>query len=205
MRVPNVARIGLALIACLLAGACAPNLKDVKNTLESSAIVGVAYDGQGIAMHDRSIEGRFGMRPELDVPEAYQAVGRVVRDALRGQAPGARVDLVDHESDTARAASDVYVRVNVDGAYFCDGGLVHEQTCTLAMRAQLLIEDRRAGTNTPLEYRIARRSAPIPGSENWAEISLEQAQRAVPPASLASILADEVRRDLDALLSGADG
>ncbi len=203
MRVPAVAQCGLILIACLAAGACAPNLKNVKNTLEDSAIVGVAYDGQSIAVLDTSFEGRFGMRPELDVPEAYQAVGRAVRDALRDQAPGARVDLVDRDSDTARAASDVYVRVNVDGAYFCDGGLVYEQTCTLSMRAQLLVEDRRAGTNTPLEYRIARRSAPIPGSENWATISPEQAQRAVPPASLASILADEVRRDLDALLSGS--
>ena len=205
MRPLSSARLALVLLACLTAGACAPNLKDVKNTLDGSAVVGVAYDGKSIDMLDSSFEGRFGMRPELDVPDAYQAVGRVVRDAFRAQAPAARIDLVDRESETARAASDVYVRVNVDGAYFCDGGLVNEQTCTLSMRAQLLIEDRRTGINTPLEYRIARRSAPIPGSENWATISVEQARRAVPPASLASILADEVRRDLTALLSGAEG
>lgn len=201
MRLLSSARIGLMLAACLIAGACAPNLKDVKNTLEESAIVGVAYNGADIAVLDSSFDGRFGLRPEAPVPDAYQAVGRVVRDVFRTQAPDARIDLVDRESETARAASDVYVRVNVDGAYFCEGGMVREQTCTLAMRAQLLIEDRRTGTNTPLEYRVARRSAGIPGSENWAAITLEQAQRAVPPSSLASILADEVRRDLYALLA----
>ena len=205
MRVPFPARIALVLIVCVAAGACAPNLKDVKNTLETSAIVGIAYAGHSIAILDTSFEGRFGMRPEMDVPEAYQAVGRVVRDAFRAQAPGTRIDLVNRDSETAQAASDIYVRVNVDGAYFCEGGLVYEQTCTLSMRAQLLIEDRVSGTNTPLDYRVSRRSAPIPGSENWATISMDQAQRAVPASSLASILADEVRRDLETLLGEAEG
>lgn len=205
MRVPFPIRIALVLMVCAVAGACGPNLKDVKATLEDSAIVGVAYDGRGIAVFDSSLEGRFGMRPDMAVPDAYQAIGRVVRDAFRDQAPVARVDLVDPESETARAASDVYVRVNVDGAYFCEGGLVNRQTCTLSMRAQLLIEDRRTGTYTPLDYRISRRSPPIPGSENWASISPEAARRAVPPASLASILADEVGRDLAVLMRAAGG
>lgn len=205
MRLFRSAQLGFVLIACLAIGACGPDLKDVKATLEDSAIVGVAYDDRGIAILDTSFEGRFGMRPDMEVPDAYQAVGQVVRDAFRTQAPAARIDFVDRQSETARAASDVYVRVNVDGAYFCEGGLVYEQTCVLSMRAQLLIEDRRSGTNTPLEYRVSRRSAPIPGSENWATISLAQAQRAIPPSSLAGILADEVRRDLDALLNGTEG
>lgn len=193
------------LLASLLAGACAPNLKEVKNTLEDSAIVGIAYDGQRIELLNSSIESRFGFGPEIPVPEAYQAVGRAVRDAARAYAPDARVDLVDPESTVAHAASDVHVRVTVEGAYFCEGGLVMRQTCTLLMRANLLIEDRRTGTYTPLDYSVARRSAEILGSENWASISFEQAQRAVPPASLASILADEIRRDLDALLSERQG
>lgn len=195
----------LVLLASLLAGACAPNLKEVKNTLEESAIVGIAYGGHRIAMLDSSIEGRFGIRPDMAVPDAYRAVGRAVRDAFRAYAPGARVDLVDPESAVARAASDVHVRVNLEGAYFCEGGLVKRQTCTLSMRANLLIEDDRTGTNTPLDYGVVRRSAEIPGSENWASISLDQAQRAVPPSSLASILADEIRRDLNALLSEPQG
>ncbi len=168
-------------------------------------MVGIAYEGHSIAMLDTSFDGRFGLRPDMAVPEAYQAVGRAVRDAFRAQAPDARVDLVDPNSAAERAAADVLVRVNVEGAYFCEGGLIHRQTCVLSMRATLLVEDHHTGTNTPLDYNFARRSSEIPGSENWTTISIEQAQRAVPPASLASVLADEVRRDLDLLLSEAEG
>lgn len=196
---------GLFLAVALLAGSCAPNLKEVKSTLEDSATVGIAYQGHTIEVLDTSIEGRLAIRPNIGVPDAYRAVGQAVRQVLRTQAPNARVDLIDPDSETARAAADVLIRVNVDGAYLCEGGLAHRQTCVLLMQAQLLIEDRRSGTNTPLDYDIARRSAEIPGSENWATISLEQALRAVPPASLAGALANEVRQDLDALLSAPQG
>lgn len=195
----------LVLIAAFPVAGCAPNLKEVKSTLETSATVGIAYEGRTIALLDTSFDGRMGLRPDITVPQAYRAVGRAVRDAFRENAPGVRVDLVDPQSDVARQAADIHVRVNVEGAYFCDGGLIRRQTCTLYMRAFLLIEDRHNGTNTPLDYDIARRSAEIPGSENWATISIEQAQRAVPPSSLASMLAEEVREDLNALFGAAEG
>ena len=192
-------------VACLLAGACAPNLKDVKSTLEESVIVGIAYRGNEIALLDTSLDGRFGLRPSLPVPEAYQAVGRAVRDAFRAEAPGARVDLADPDSDIARAAADVWVRVTVEGAYFCEGGIVRRQTCVLSMRANVLIEDHHTGTNTALAYDVARRSGKIPDSHNWVTISIDQAQRAVPPSSLAAILADDIRQDLVSLLGEPQG
>ncbi|NNG04190.1 MAG: hypothetical protein HKM95_08820 [Inquilinus sp.] len=195
----------LVLIAPLLSGGCAPNLKEVKSTLDDGATVGIAYEGRQIALLDSSIDGRLGLHPDAAVPDAYRAVGLAVRDTFRAHATGARVALVDPASQAARAAADVHVRVNVDGAYFCAGGLIRQQTCTLSMRATLLIEDHRTGTNTPLDYSVARRSAEIPGSENWASISLEQAQRAVPPASLANLLANEIRQDLDVLLRAPQG
>lgn len=196
---------GLVLAVTLLLGGCAPTLKEVKHSLDDEATVGIAYRPQSIAVLDTTFEGRFGLRPDMPVPEPYQIVARTVRDAFRTHAPEARIDLIDPDSPAARAAVDVFVRVTVDGAYFCDGGLVRQQTCTLEMRAVLVIEDRRSGTVTALDYDTARRSAGIPGSEAWAAITAEQARRAVPPASLASILADEVRRDLDDLLSAPTG
>ena len=201
---PSIAAV-LALAAALLAGACAPNLKDVKSTLDDGATVTVAYAGQRIALLDSSIGGRFGLLPDTAVPTPYIAVGQAVRDAFRAHAPTARVDLIDPDSQAARAAADVHVRVNVEGAYFCEGGLIRQQTCTLSMRAAVLVEDRRTGTNTALDYSVGRRSAGIPGSENWVAISLEQAQRAVPPASLANALADRIRQDLNVRLSAAQG
>ena len=197
--------VALALIASFVAGGCAPDLKVVKRTLDADTTVGVAYRGSTIALLDTSFEGRLGLGPKIDVPEAYQAVGRAVRDTLRARASGARIDLVDPQSEVARAASDVHIQIEVDGAYLCQGGFLMRQTCTLSMQARMSVEDRRTGAVTPLDYRISRRSPEIPGSENWEAISLDQARRAVPPSSLAGPLADEIRRDLNALLNAAEG